>query len=381
MASDHSPSQDEQIPIPPGDEPRVALLRAVATYRPMHEVASLVHLLNQAGEHPGPGDQALRLAVVSRSLNEVHQLISLLHEPPSTPEDAETALRAAAMERPIEDVVALITSFGPDGSAPLPQTAQTAEEPEATAPSVVPATAAAPEPTAPSVPVAAAAAVPEAPAPSIPVAAEAPEAPVPVVPTAAPTPTPTATPTAEPAGITPSALAAALTGERAAAAPPVPSTPPAGSPSAPEAVVVARMEALGPSSVWTPVRSVLRWPAAVVLLVIGAIHVPTDILDLRAGDPAAGVSMIIAAACLTLACLLPLHDAVWAWMVGAAAALGTVVIHSVTTALNSVHLLRGSLGSTFTGATKLTVLCAVIAVALAAAALTRKPRVSTAKEA
>ncbi|MEV8525032.1 hypothetical protein AB0451_12920 [Streptomyces sp. NPDC052000] len=379
MASDHSPSQDEQIPIPPGDEPRVALLRAVATYRPMHEVASLVHLLNKAGEHPGPGDQALRLAVVSRSLNEVHQLISLLHEPPSTPEDAETALRAAAMERPIEDVVALITSFGPDGSAPLPQTAHSPEEPETTAPSVVPATAEAPEATAPSVPVAAA--VPEAPAPSIPASAEAPEAPAPVAPTAAPTAAPPATPTAEPAGITPSALAAALTGERAAVAPPVPSAPPAGSPSAPEVVVAARTEALGPPSAWTPVRSVLRWPAAVVLLVIGAIHVPTDILDLRAGDPAAGVSMIIAAACLTLACLLPLHDAVWAWMVGAAAALGTVVIHSVTTALNSVHLLRGSLGSTFTGATKLTVLCAVIAVALAATALTRKPRVSTAKEA
>ncbi|MFD7017724.1 hypothetical protein [Streptomyces sp. NPDC059928] len=375
MASDQSPSQDEQIPIPPGDEPRVALLRAVATYRPMHEVASLVHLLNKAGAHPGPGDQALRLAVVSRSLNEVHQLISLLHEPPSTPEDAETALRTAAMERPIEDVVALITSFGPDCSGPLPQTAHSPEEPEAIAPSVVPATAAAPEATAPSVPVAAAA--PEAPAPSIPPTAEAPQAPAPVAPTAAPP----ATPTAEPAGITPSALAAALTGERAAAAPPVPSAPPAESPSAPEAVVMARTEALGPPSAWTPVRSVLRWPAAVVLLVIGAIHVPTDILDLRAGDPAAGVSMIIAAACLTLACLLPLHDAVWAWMVGAAAALGTVVIHSVTTALNSVHLLRGSLGSTFTGATTLTVLCAVIAVALAATALTRKPRVSTAKEA
>lgn len=85
MSSDQNPPQDEQIPIGPGDEPGLLLLRTVVASRPMHEVASLVHLLNEAGGYPPPGDQALRLAAVTRSVNEVHQLISLVQEPPVPP--------------------------------------------------------------------------------------------------------------------------------------------------------------------------------------------------------------------------------------------------------------------------------------------------------
>jgi hypothetical protein len=308
----------------------------------MHEVVSLVNLLNRAGEYPRPGDQALRLAAVARSVDEVHQLISLLNEPPNAAEDAQTILRAAATDRPIEDVVALIASFDPDGREPLPTASP--EEPAATEPSA-PEWAEAEETRAPE-PVAAAeeARVPE------PVAgAGETRAPEPVA-------------EAEGARV-PEPVAGA---EEA---------------RAPEPVAAAMGVAGGLTGVLLPVRSVLRWPAAVVLLAIGAIHLPAHLMDLRSGHLEAGVSMIIAAACLTLACLLPMYDPLWAWMAGAAAAVGTVMIHSLVAGLNSVHLLRNSLGGTFTGSTRLAVLCAVLAAVLAGTVLVRKLRPRTANEA
>ncbi|MFG2719128.1 hypothetical protein ACGFW5_12680 [Streptomyces sp. NPDC048416] len=366
MSSDHSPSQDEQIPIGPGDEPRLLLLRTVATSRPMREVAALVHLLNQAGEYPRPGDQALRLAAVSRSVNEVHQLIALLQEPPSTAEDAGTALHAAAMERPIEEVAALIASFAPtDGEAPLHATVP-AEGQVATAPSVPSDAVADAEDAAPATSAARFFAPGSAKRSERQAAQDTIE---PAERFSEPE-----RPFAEPAG--------AFSGPETAL-PPVPDAAPripAGAPRASEAAVAARADASGPSAS-RAVRSVLRWPAAVALLVIAAIHLPTDLRDLRSGDLAAGGSLAIAVVCLTLACLLPLYDPLWAWVVGAAAAVGTVAIHSLAMGLNSVHLLRDSLGSSFTGATRLMVLCAVIAAALAATVLTRKPRARVADEA
>ncbi|MER0444204.1 hypothetical protein ABR738_06410 [Streptomyces sp. Edi4] len=345
MSSDQSPSQDEQIPIGPGGEPRWLLLRTVATSRPMREVVALVHLLNQAGEYPRPGDQALRLAAVTRSINEVHQLIALLREPPGTAEDAGTVLQAAAAERPIEDVAELITSFAPgEGEAWAPD-ASPASGPERTAreASVAPEAFAGPDAI-------------ERPVPDVAVAAPQEAAP-PVLADMAKAPT-----------------------ERKAAVPPVPDAAPAPVrvPRAPGTAPAEQATAKRSPSV--PVRSVLRWPAAVALLVIGAIHLPTGLRDLRAGDLAAGASLGIAVVCLTLACLLPLYDPLWAWMAGAAAALGIVAVHSLARGLNSVHLLRDSLGSTFSGATRLMVLCAVIAAALAATVLTRKSKAGTANE-
>lgn len=206
---------------------------------------------------------------------------------------------------------------------------------------------------------------PEPMAPFAPAQAEAPAA----GPSEAPAEVPAEVPAAAPAAPAPAAAEAT--------APPRPDVPPAQASPVPEPAAAARTR----SSASLPVRSVLRWPAAVALLVIGAIHLPTDLRELRSGDLAAGASLGIAAVCIALACLLPLYDPLWAWMVGAAAAVGIVIAHSLATELNSVHLLRDSLGSTFTGATRLIVLCAVIAAALAATVLTRKPKVRSANEA
>ncbi|MEU3459316.1 hypothetical protein ABZ721_05080 [Streptomyces sp. NPDC006733] len=126
-------------------------------------------------------------------------------------------------------------------------------------------------------------------------------------------------------------------------------------------------------------RSVLRWPAAVALLVIGAIHLPSDITGLRAGNAAAGISLGIALLCLILAGLLALRDTVWSWAAGAAAAVVTVAVHAFVPLFTSASLLQDSWGGTFTGATSLTVFCAIVVALLAATALVRRqwPRTST----
>ncbi|MFG3281319.1 hypothetical protein [Streptomyces sp. NPDC048111] len=328
--------------------------------RPLDEVASLAHLLNQTGERPRPGDEALHMAAVSRPLDEVRQLISLLKKPPHTDEEADTALRAAATERPIAEVAALIADFRPEGNVP-PAEPRPAQEtsllpfgPAALAP---PAPDTAPDTALDQAMPALALSAPSgamAPPPF------APPAPVPATPAEGPAVPAEAEPVtgAEVAGAAGApaaeATAAAVTGTTEGA------PAPAGDPAA----VAPRMPAL---------RSVLRWPAAAALLLIGVIHLPTDIVAVRSGSTASAASMVIAAACLTLACLLPLHDAVWTWALGAAAAVATAGLHSVGVGLKSVHVLRDSLGSSFAGATTVVVLCAVVAAALAGVALLRKP--------
>jgi hypothetical protein len=125
-------------------------------------------------------------------------------------------------------------------------------------------------------------------------------------------------------------------------------------------------------------RSVLRWPAAVALLVIGAIHLPSDIVGLRAGDVAAGISLGIALLCLILAGLLAIRDTVWIWAVSAAAAVVVLAVHSFAAVFSSVPLLEDSWGGTFTGATGLAVFCAIVTALLAAAALVLRLRPRTA---
>ncbi|MCT9093223.1 hypothetical protein N4G70_30810 [Streptomyces sp. ASQP_92] len=321
MASDLSPIPDEPHPNHPSDESHLDVLRIAAMSRPLDEVASLAHLLNQTGEQPRPGDEALHMAAVSRPLDEVRELISLLKKPPHTDEEADMALRAAATERPVEEVAALIASLRPEADVPRveprpPQAVSLAR--------FGPAAAAPPAPEA-------------APAPPAPDASQAPPRP----------------------GMAPATPAA----------PPPPMSAPARRGQAPVAD-----DAPAPAASRTPaLRSVLRWPAAAALLLVGVIHLPTDIMAVRSGSTASQASVVIAAVCLTLACLLALYDTVWAWGLGAAAAVATAAAHSVGAGLNSVHLLRDSLGSTFTGATTLAVLCAVVAAVLAATVLLRKP--------
>lgn len=423
MASDQTPIPDEEVPTSPDDKARLTLLRAVALSRPLDEVASLAHLLNQTGEQPRPGDEALHLAAVSRPLDDVRQLISLLKKPPHTDDEADTTLRVVAAERSIEDVAALIADCHPVANAPR-------EEPVASQETAL----------APFEPVAASFESPQAPAPSAPDPAPA----VPVVPVSASLPVPMAMAMAAPAAMPPDAAPVngdqdnggrvpvpdgqfrrapdadtARATDNASAAHSAPavghttavdhapsadnvpadhSAPAVDSAPAPDSALAAHSAAAnGPAESGRPVesgpatpeagaatagtgaarapalRSVLRWPAAAALLLIGVLHLPNDIMAVHAGNRTAAASMVIAAICLTLACLLPLYDTVWAWALGAGAAVATAAVHSVGARFKSVHLLRDSLGSTFSGATTLAVLCAVVAAVLAGTVLLRKP--------
>lgn len=139
--------------------------------------------------------------------------------------------------------------------------------------------------------------------------------------------------------------------------------------AAAEAGTVSRGRAVSSS-----MRSALRWPAAVALLVIGAIHLPTDIAGLRAGDVAASVSLVVAVLCVVLACLLAAQDTVWIWAASAAAAVGTVALHSLAASFGTVHLLRDSLGNSFAGSTATALVCAVLAAVLAGSALLRRQK-------
>ncbi|WP_188280678.1 hypothetical protein [Streptomyces sp. CBMA29] len=118
--------------------------------------------------------------------------------------------------------------------------------------------------------------------------------------------------------------------------------------------------------------SVLRWPAAVALLAVAAIHLPTDIAGLRAGDLAAGVSLAVTVLCLVLAVMLTVQDTVWTWAASATAAVGTVVLHSLAAGFGPVHLLRDSLGRSFAGSTTTVLACAAVAAALAGSVLLRR---------
>lgn len=324
MTSDLSTTQHDPSHIGPGDEPRLTLLRAVATARPLDEVASLVALLNRTGESPRPGDEALRMAAVSRPVDEVLQLVTLLKKPPHTFADADTALLAAAMGRPIEEVAELVAVFGPDkdnDSGKDNGPGRDISSGKGYGP-----------------------------------VEDRPQGPGTVVGASE-----IATPSVASATVAPSAA--------------VPRAAQAVSRRAPAATV--GLEGVSPErSASSSLRSPLRWPAAMALLMIGALHLPTDIAGLRSGGPAAVASTVIAVLCLALAYLLAVRDTVWIWAAGAVAAVGIVAVHSIAAGSNSVHLLRDTLGNLFAGAAALAVACGVIAAVLAGAVLMRrqKPR-------
>ncbi|MFK0177283.1 hypothetical protein [Streptomyces xanthochromogenes] len=378
MASDQSPPiPDEQDSTSPDDKARLTLLRAVALSRPLDEVASLAHLLNQTGEQPRPGDEALHLAAVSRPLDEVRQLISLLKKPPHTDDEADTALRAVAAERSIEDVAALIADCHPHANAPRDEPAPSQETalvpfgPEALAPPVpdtAPAVSEAPVPA--PMPMTAAAVMPPSAAPVNGDQGDGGPAFVGPVDNAPAVDNATAHSTSAhgPVESGPAESGTAKSGP--AESGPVENGPVENGPAAPETGAATPGTA---ASRAPALRSVLRWPAAAALLLIGVLHLPNDIMAVHTGNRTAAASMVIAAICLTLAVLLPLYDTVWAWALGAGAAVATAAVHSVGAGFKSVHLLRNSLGSTFAGATTLAVLCAVVAAVLAATVLLRKP--------
>lgn len=327
MSLDPQSVQNDDPPVEPGNEPIRTLLWTAATIRPLDEVAALVSLLKRTGEFPSPGDEALRAAAVSRPVDEVRQLVAMLNEPPHETDEADTALRAVAVGRSIEDVAQLVNILG-------------SEEDESGAP-------AAPRSAPPA----------DGHADDRPGAheqrfaerAEHERQPEPAARLEAPVP---------PTG-------AVRTGT-AADAPAAPA--PARRRTNP---VVGRA---ADRTVSPALRSVLRWPAAVALLVIGVIHLPTDFAGLRSGGYANGVSLVVTVLCLVLAVLLAVQDTVWVWAASALAAVAIVAAHSVAAGFGTVHLLANSLGSSFGWATTAAVVCAVLAAVLSGSALSRRQK-------
>ncbi|MET9467143.1 hypothetical protein ABZY44_20530 [Streptomyces sp. NPDC006544] len=95
-----------------GAAPIRTVLESAATGRPVREVAALVNLLKDSGQHPHHGHTALRAAAVSRPVQDVSEMVTLLGSPPHEVVDADITLRAAALGRPIEDVALLVSILG-----------------------------------------------------------------------------------------------------------------------------------------------------------------------------------------------------------------------------------------------------------------------------
>lgn len=336
-----------------GDEPIRTLLWTAATYRPLEEVAALVMLLKHTGEVPNPGDEALRVAAVARPIDEVMRLVAMLNEPPHEVDEADTTLRAAAVGRPIEDVAQLVSYLGTHENEPpfatahrdkerrtptlfgrsdeeprdqhahahparrddgdsladhLAQAAEAAQAARGAEPEPGPGSGAAPEP------------MPERLAPWT----SAPAGPPPEVPRLAP-----------------------AAGRR----------PRTGSPDRTASYALR-----------SPMRSPLRWPAAVALLACGAIHLPTDFAGLRSGGYGDAVALVVTALCLMFGVWLAVADTARIWAAGAATAVGIIAAHTLS-GLGTVDLLRSSLGAEFRWASLVAVGCAAVALVLAGLAL------------
>jgi hypothetical protein len=312
-------------PPEPGAEPMRTLLWTAATYRPLEEVAALVRLLKRTGSLPNSGDEALRAAAVARPLDEVRQLVVLLNEPGCGSGEADTALRAAAVGRSVDDVARLVAIFRDDGEgAPLPEGVPDPVR-----------TGAAPGDTAPTR-----------------------LADIPADPPAG------FRELRDPGGhvrITGSAAQGSPRRSPGALAGPV----------APGGRSPARAAPGLPAS---PVfRSVLRWPAAAALLVVGMVHLPTDLTGLRSGGYPDAFSLVVTVLCLALAGWLAVQDTLWVWAAGAATAVGVVAVHTLT-GFGAVDVLENSLGADFGWAGAAVLVCSVGAAVLAVSALTHRPK-------
>ncbi|SEG89487.1 hypothetical protein SAMN05216223_12094 [Actinacidiphila yanglinensis] len=362
-ASEPGPGPEQvQAPAPAAASgSRETLLWTAATARPLDELADLVTLLNEGdtdadGEGaPRLGDEALRAAAVSRPVDEICDLVTMLNEPPRGGDDADTALRAAAVGRPVADVAQLVQLLGAseesadvrpgaDDSAPGTRrstldrfrTARAArgERTSATEADVRSDTAAvegegAPDGREPG----------QQPAGSAPVGERPPVAPA----------------------------------EARAATRANPSAPAAGKVAGKDTAQASTGSEVRARSGVTAMGSPLRWPTAAALLVLGLIHLPRDFDGLRSGDYTDGASCAAAAVCVALAVLLAVHDTLWAWIAGGAAALGVITLHAVAAALHTRDVLGHSIGGAVGGGGAATLVCAALVVALACTALLYRP--------
>ncbi len=133
--------------------------------------------------------------------------------------------------------------------------------------------------------------------------------------------------------------------------------------------------AVGPGShtVSPALRSALRWPAAVALIVCGFIQLPTDLAGVRSGAQAETLSVVVTVLCLVCGLWLAVRDTMIVWAAAAGLAIGLIALHALASA-RSVDLLNSSLGSSFSAAKAITLLCAAAVVALAGSVLVRHTR-------
>ncbi|MET9515617.1 hypothetical protein [Streptomyces sp. NPDC002994] len=309
-AADPGPQEDPDRDS--SEEPIRMLLWTAATCRPLEEVAALVSLLKRTGEVPSPGDEALRAAAVARPLDEVRQLVALLTEHPHEVDEADTTLRAAALGRPIEDVAQLVSILGHEESdhrSPAGDAAPARKKRATLEGEKTPSERSADKK---------AAAADERPSGR------------------------PALPTMGPRGVIPSVGGALAAGAGADTASPA-------------------------------LRSVLRWPAAVLLFACGVIHLPTDFAHLRSGGYADALAIAVTVLCLVLGVWLAVRDTMRIWAASAATAIGIVALHAVAS-VGTVDLLESSLGESFAWADAAAVSCAAVGAVLAGSALLRRQK-------
>ncbi|MFJ3977622.1 hypothetical protein [Streptomyces sp. NPDC090021] len=115
-------------------------------------------------------------------------------------------------------------------------------------------------------------------------------------------------------------------------------------------------------------RHVLRWPAAIALLVSGVLHLPQDLTALPSGNALGLLPLLVTLVCLGVGALVALRDTTAVWRAGAAAALGVVALHVVGGSL-ALDPLAGTVGDSPAWAGAAVMLCAAAGAVLAGLAL------------
>ncbi|MFE7311882.1 hypothetical protein ACFU7T_02015 [Streptomyces sp. NPDC057555] len=346
---------------PPTSQENVSfrtLVWTAATTRPVEEVAALVELLKRSGEDPNPGDEALRVAAMSRPVSEVGPLLALLSEAPHTAEASYEALRAAAVSRSVDEVAQLIRLFdrAQEGRARAGGPQSGDGSPGAPVDGAGMATT-----TLPTVndPYADRYEDPYA-EPYVDLYADPYSHPGHEYGYPAPG-------QAEPADPAPQDPSHQDTPPRPPRAPwPAANVPrdggwhDAGEPGRPGHAVGGVL------------RSVLRWPAAVALVLCGLSHLPMGVAGSH-GGPSDVLSMTVAAVYLLLAGCLAMRDTAAVWTASAAAAVTVIVLHALSRAGVLVPL-RSTLGDGSMWPELAAVGLAILSAGLAGAALLLRPR-------
>ncbi|WP_158717808.1 hypothetical protein [Streptomyces sp. NRRL F-2664] len=137
---------------------------------------------------------------------------------------------------------------------------------------------------------------------------------------------------------------------------------------APQPVQPRRPAPAGQAARTPALRHVLRRPAAVALLVSGALHLPQDLAALPPTSPRDLLPLLVTLVCLGIGALVALRDTTAVWRAGAAAALGVVALHVVGGSL-AFDPLAGTVGGSQAWAGAAVILCAAAGAVLAGVAL------------